>query len=114
MPQGHEYENPQVSLALSDLFRVKGIPARGQNVSGQVRVNLEASRELYLQAYRLTRTVLTGDEQVHATILCRHPHVVLTPELTVDVIANHELTFVDGENRFHRGVSACAINSFMS
>src|SRR5438309_2051683 len=35
-------------------------------------------------------------------------------ELSVDVVPNQELTFMDCEYRFHRGASPRAINSFMS
>jgi hypothetical protein len=33
MPQGHEYENPQVRQALADLFRIERVPTRGKNVA---------------------------------------------------------------------------------
>ena len=101
VPQCHEYENPQVCLALPDLFRVKGIPAGGKNMSSQFFGNLKAPRELYLQADGSTPTPLAGYEQVHPTVLCGYPNVVFVPKASIDVVPHKELTFVDGEYWFH-------------
>jgi len=88
MPEGDEYENPQVCLALSDLLRVKRIPTRGENIPSQLLVNIEAPRELHLQAYRLTLVSLASYKQVHANVLRWYPNVVLMRQLSVDIVPN--------------------------
>jgi hypothetical protein len=108
VPQGHKYESPQVCPALSDLFRVKGVPAGGENMSNQFLGDLKAARELHLQAHGFALTSLAGNEQVYPSVLCGYPNVELVPEVSIDVVPYKELTFVDGEYWFHLTGLGCA------
>jgi len=59
--------------------------------------DVKASRELHLQAHGFTLPPLASYEQVHPTVLCGYPNVIFVPKVSVDVVPDEELTFVDGE-----------------
>lgn len=95
MLQSHENEHPELCLALPDFFRVERVPARGENIARQFLVNIEAARELHLHPDRLAVVSFASDEQVHPTVLRRYPDVIFAPKLSVDVVPDQELAFVD-------------------
>src|SRR5438105_6163588 len=98
---------------LNSSIGIERIPTRCDDMPTQFMADVKAPRELNLQADCLASSSLASDEQVHPGVFCRHPNVKLTAELSVDVVPNQELTFMDCEYRFHRGASPRASNSFM-